>query len=252
MNGLNEMDCDDLAEMAAELALGVLTGRERAQAIMHLDRCHTCRERIRDLALTEEDLLGLLPGREPPAGFEVRVMSRLGFTGRHRRHPPGRPRWMPAAAAATIITVAAGLGGWGLRGAAPASPPAGSVAQPALHTAALTTASHQRIGTIFLYNGRTGWLYMNVGTGSGNGTIICQLEGRDGSVITVGSFRLTGGYGHWGSPEPLPPATVTGARWLPPAARPWPPPASAPRDDRPRPRDGNAVPAAAAPAPLGI
>ena len=119
---------------------------------------------------------------------------------------------MLAAAAATIIAVAAGLGGWGMRGAAPASPPAGSVAQPALHTAALTTASHQTIGTIFLYNGRPGWLYMNVDTGSGNGTIICQLEGRDGSVITVGSFRLTGGYGHWGSPEPLPPAAVTGAR----------------------------------------
>ena len=32
-------DCDDdLAEVAAELALGVLTGRERAQAVMHLDR----------------------------------------------------------------------------------------------------------------------------------------------------------------------------------------------------------------------
>jgi hypothetical protein len=35
---------------------------------------------------------------------------------------------MLAAAAATIIAVAAGLGGWGLRGATPASPPAGSVA----------------------------------------------------------------------------------------------------------------------------
>ena len=206
------MDCDDLAEVAAELALGVLTGRERAQAIMHLDRCGTCRERIRDLAVTEEELLGLLPGREPPAGFETRIMGLPGFTGRHRRHPPGRPRWMLAAVAATVIAVAAGLGGWGLRGAAPASPPAGGVAQPALHTAALTTASHQRIGTIFLYNGRPGWLYMNVDTGSGNGTIICQLEGPDGSVITVGSFRLTGGYGHWGSPEPLPPAAVTGAR----------------------------------------
>lgn len=76
---------------------------------------------------------------------------------------------------------------------------------PALHTAALTTASHQTIGTIFLYNGRPGWLYMNVDIGSGNGTIICQLEGRDGSITTIGSFRLTGGYGSWGSPEPLPP-----------------------------------------------
>jgi len=40
---------------------------------------------------------------------------------------------------------------------------------------------------------------MNVDTGSGNGTLICQLEGRDGRRITVGSFRLTGA------------ATVTGA-----------------------------------------
>ena len=119
---------------------------------------------------------------------------------------------MLPAAAATIIAVAAGLGGWGMRCAAPASPPAVSVAQPALHTAALTTASHQTIGTIFLYNGRPGWLYMNVDIGSGNGIVICQLEGRDGSVTTVGSFRLTGGYGHWGGPEPLPPAAVTGAR----------------------------------------
>jgi hypothetical protein len=49
-----------------------------------------------------------------------------------------------------------------------------------------------------------------VDTGAGNGTLICQLEGRDGRGIIVGSFRLTGGYGHWGSPEPLPPAA--GAR----------------------------------------
>ena len=159
MNGLTEMDCDDLAEVAAELALGVLTGRERAQAIRHLDRCGTCRERIRDLALNEEELLGLLPGREPPAGFETGVMGRLGFTGRHRGRSPGRPRWL-LATAATVIAVAAGLGGWGLRGAAAASPQAGSGAQPAVHTAALTTASQQRIGTIFLYTGRPGWLYL--------------------------------------------------------------------------------------------
>ena len=101
------MDCDDLTEMTAELALGVLTGRERAQASMHLDRCGTCRERIQDLALTGDELLGLLPGREPPAGFETRVMGRLGFTGRHRRHLPGRPRWMLAATAATAATIIA-------------------------------------------------------------------------------------------------------------------------------------------------
>jgi hypothetical protein len=211
LNGLNEMDCNGLAEVAPELALGVLTGRERAQAIMHLDGCDACRGYVRELAITEEELLGLLPGCEPPAGFKTRVMSRLGFAGRHHRRPPRRPQWILAAAAA-VIAAAAGLGGWGLHGAAPASSPAGSMAQPALHTAALSTASHQTIGKIFLYSGSPGWLYMTVDTGSGNGTIICQLEGRDGRMTTIGSFRLTGGYGHWGSPEPLQPATLTGAR----------------------------------------
>jgi hypothetical protein len=205
------MDRDDLAEVAAELALGVLTGRERAQAIMHLDSCRICREHIRRLAITEEELLQLLPGRAPPAGFATRIMDRLGLAGRHRRPPPGRLRWM-LAAAVSVIAVGAGLGGWGLRGAAPASPPAASIARPALRTAALTTASHQPVGTIFLDNGSPGWLYMTVDAGSGNEAVVCQLERRDGSVVTVGSFWLTGGSGHWGSPEPLPPGTVTGAR----------------------------------------
>jgi hypothetical protein len=96
LNGLNEMDCNGLAEVAPELALGVLTGRERAQAIMHLDGCDACRGYVRELAITEEELLGLLPGCEPPAGFKTRVMSRLGFAGRHHRRPPRRPQWILA------------------------------------------------------------------------------------------------------------------------------------------------------------
>ena len=107
------MDCDGLAEVAAELALGALTGRERAQAIMYLDVCGTCRERIRRLALTEEDLLGLLPGCGPSAGFETGVIGRLGFTRRHRRQPPTLPRWMLAAAAVAVVAVTAGVGGYG-------------------------------------------------------------------------------------------------------------------------------------------
>ncbi len=38
MSELNDMTCAELADVAAELALGVLTGRERAMAIAHLDR----------------------------------------------------------------------------------------------------------------------------------------------------------------------------------------------------------------------
>src|ERR1700678_3297690 len=75
---LNDMGCAGFADAAAELALGVLTGRERAEALEHLDRCPVCREHIRQLTATGEQLLRLLPAEEPPPGFETQALERLG------------------------------------------------------------------------------------------------------------------------------------------------------------------------------
>jgi anti-sigma factor RsiW len=79
MSEHNDMTCAELADVAAELALGVLTGRERAAALAHLDTCDACREEVRQLMATGEQLLELLPPAEPPAGFETRVLDRLGL-----------------------------------------------------------------------------------------------------------------------------------------------------------------------------
>ena len=122
------MGCDECAEVAAELALGVLTGRERAAALAHLDGCESCRELVRELTLTGEELLALLPSREPPAGFETRVLGRIGLSAASR--PPGRPRErmrsLLSVAAVVLALVGAGLGGWGLRAAT--APPTSSTA----------------------------------------------------------------------------------------------------------------------------
>ena len=80
MSELNDMTCAELADVAAELALGVLTGRERAMAIAHLDECDACREDVRQLMATGGQLLELLPTAEPPAGFETRVLERIGLS----------------------------------------------------------------------------------------------------------------------------------------------------------------------------
>jgi hypothetical protein len=56
---------------------------------------------------------------------------------------------------------------------------------------------------------------VNIDPGSGvaaDDTVLRQVEGADGHVITVGSFRLTGGYGYWGSPVPATSGPLTGAR----------------------------------------
>jgi hypothetical protein len=213
MSELDETSCDEMAGVAAELALGVLTGRERARAIAHLDRCETCRETVRRLTETGEGLLGLVPPREPPAGFETRVVARLGIAGPR----PKRTRRVLAVAAVALAVVGSGLGGWGLR-AATSSPAAGDARTAAsLYSAPLTTAGHLTAGTVYLYDGNPRWLYMSVRAGSANGTVVCQLISRDGHVTTLGSFRLTGGDGYWASPEHVDPDDVREARLATPS-----------------------------------
>jgi hypothetical protein len=210
MSEPNDMSCEDFGEVAAEFSLGVLTGRERAQAIAHLDECEGCREHVRQLSLTSEEMLGLLPVREPPEGFESRVMDRLGAATKRKR--PNWTRRMLTMAAVALAVVACGIGGWGLRGAVAPSPGA-STAQESLREATLLTAAHQPAGKIYLYDGDPRWLYMGVDThAKSNDTVICQLVARGGRVFTIGSFRLEGGFGAWGSPDPVAASDVTGAR----------------------------------------
>jgi hypothetical protein len=235
MSELNDMTCAEFADVAAELALGVLTGRERAEALAHLDHCEACREHVRRLTMTGEQLLGLLPSREPPAGFETRVMERLGltatpgrapaapgrigpigrFSGLIRRlrrptsqfsRPVGRPRRLLAAVAVAVGVIAAGFGGWGLHAAT--APTASSP----LSSAALLSASHRTVGEVFYYNSNPQWIYMSVNLAVQTGTVTCQLVSTDGHVTTLGSFRLANGYGSWGSPATVSDGTLAGAR----------------------------------------
>jgi anti-sigma-K factor RskA len=207
------MNCADFADVAAELALGALTGRERADALAHLGHCDACAARVGQLTTADEELLGLLPSREPPPGFETRVMERLRLTVPGPQ--PGSTRLshracrMLAAAAATVVVAAAALAGWGLHAVTP-SP------RPALSSAVLLASGHQNAGEVFLYDGEPRWMYMSVhlDTGTRTGTVICQLLSADGRVTTVGSFWLTHGYGSWGSPGWVGDGTPAGARLI--------------------------------------
>jgi Putative zinc-finger len=218
MSELNSMSCAEFHDSAAELALGVLTGRERAEALAHLDHCEACREHVRQLTMTGEQMLGLLPTAEPPAGFETRVMDRLGLAApaprpvRHRRRRPAwghgfSPRRVLAAAAVVVALLGAALGGWGLH--ASTAPAASS----SLTSAALVASNdHDHVGQVFVFNGQPRWMYMSVDLESGNDTVICQLVGADGHITTVGSFRLADGYGSWGSPAWTGDGSPVGAR----------------------------------------
>jgi hypothetical protein len=234
-----DMNCAELAEVWAELALGVLTGRERADAVAHLSRCDFCREDVRQLMETGSGLLGLLPPVEPPPGFETRVLDRLGLPPSmaqqrpavppsrdagsqqpgirrpsgpqapprrrdRRRHRASRSRRLFAAGAIAIAIAGAGLGGWGLGMGTASRPGQVSTSQIPLESAALLSASgsHQNVGQVFYYQGDPEWLYMSVDLPTGNGRVTCQVVNMDGKTSTVGSFKLTDGYGYWGTPNP--------------------------------------------------
>ncbi|MBT2400726.1 zf-HC2 domain-containing protein [Streptomyces sp. ISL-100] len=208
------MTCDRMRDLAAELALGILPAQERAQAVAHLDRCPGCRQDIEQLTLVGDGLLGLLPGTEPPVGFETRVANRMNpersATPRLRLR-----RRLRVTAAAAALAIACGFGGWAVGTSFDDAPAPSSQAQgqPVLLQAALV-AGVQEVGRIYVYPGSPGWVYMSVDLEDGGGTVRCRLERSDGTTVPVGSFSLKGGYGYWGAPAPVDPATVSGAQLL--------------------------------------
>jgi hypothetical protein len=88
--------------LAAEAALDLIGGTERAALLLHLDGCEACRELVHQLSATADDLVLLAPESEPPAGFEQRVLARLG-ADRRRRWP------VVAGAAAAVLLLVVGF-----------------------------------------------------------------------------------------------------------------------------------------------
>ena len=200
---MTPMTCAELSESSAELALGIMSGPDRARALLHLQTCTDCRTEVEQLASISDALLELVPAADPPLGFEARVAARLA--------PPSRVRprrWLPAAAA--IITgLAVGAGGWAV-GTAGRSPAV--VQRPTVLASGSFSTASKNIGRVFLYGGRPTWVFMTVDSGMRSGVVTCLLTTRHGSSIRVGSFNLSDGYGYWGAPISADPGQITGAR----------------------------------------
>jgi hypothetical protein len=100
------MRCDELHELAPEVALGTIEGEERAEALRHLSECSECRRLVEQLSGVTDELLLLAPVQEPPVGFESRVIGALDLKTRSsRRRRRGRGllhRLAPPVAAAAV------------------------------------------------------------------------------------------------------------------------------------------------------
>jgi hypothetical protein len=188
------LDCERLREVAAELALGVLPGRDRAEALAHVQECPACEVYVRELTGVGDRLIGLAPAVEPPVGFEQRVLDRIGLIRAPQRP---RPRRLAVAVAAVLVAVALGALGWVAHGALHRDVPAQD-----LMTAEVESGGHW-IGEAYAHTDTRSWVYVELSSLPANGTVSCQLRLKDGRVINVGTFPVTGGAAQWGGPAPM-------------------------------------------------
>ena len=106
-----DQGCEKYSDELAELALGVLTGRERAQALSHVESCQRCAEELEQLSRVADTVLQVAPDVEPPLGFEVRLFEKMGISDvRARRHRFRPSHWVSAAVAVAAAAAALGLG----------------------------------------------------------------------------------------------------------------------------------------------
>lgn len=218
---MTDRGCADFHLASAELALGVLPVEERGPALAHLAGCGDCRTRLRGDVAVSDGLLGLFPAHEPPIGFEQRVAARIGDDVPQRR----RPRVAVAAAVVALAMAAGAVGGGlvtsGLLGTSGSGGSGGSGGAgregPGVPAAALLDApllsGGKQVGEVYAYAGSPPWVYMAVDLAHGE-SVSCQLLRRDGSAVTIGTFRVAAGRGYWGAPSPVSSATLAGARIL--------------------------------------
>jgi hypothetical protein len=204
--------CTEVRDAAAEFALDILEPHERSAIAAHLLRCPDCRVEVDSMSAVGSRLLELIPGTEPPLGFDRRVLAQVVLAqvrprrGIGQRLGNGRSRLLAGAAAvaAAVVLVFASLG-W-FSGGKPTHTP------HAVLTAELLQGGH-RVGEVYASSGSK-WLSMTVHGASGADKVTCELVGAQGAVVPIGSFDLVDGSGSWGAPDPTGFAGVTGARLI--------------------------------------
>jgi hypothetical protein len=190
--------CEETREMAAELALGIVEGEERGRALQHLADCPDCRLKVEELSEVADELLLLAPHREPPVGFESRVLAPL--------RPPPKPRrrrWRivlaPAAAAVAAAAITVAIVSPDLRLASHYRHTLDQANGKEFESYALRGTGDTHVGTVFSYEGSPSWVHIDVDPGHRTGLTAAELVTDNGTQVPLRWFRLDpgGSSGGW-------------------------------------------------------
>jgi hypothetical protein len=190
--------CEETRALAPELALGIVEGEERGRALQHLADCPECRIKVEELSEVADELLLLAPHREPPPGFESRVLSEV--LPKRERKPRRRLRLVlaPAAAALAAVGITLAIVAPDLRLASHYQHTLDQAHGKEFESYALR-AGETHVGTVFSYDGTPSWVHIDVDAGHRSGLTSAKLVTDDGTQIPLHWFSLDAAGGSGGS-----------------------------------------------------
>ena len=195
--------CAEVRDILPEIALGVAGGDERAGALQHLAHCADCRRELDQLSEVADELLLLAPEKEPPIGFESRVLDKVTVRA--------KPRWRGVAlAAAAALVLAAVAAGTVYRAGAHDRVLAAQYENVLtrfdgeyFQTATLEGSPSGATGEVFGYQGSPSWLFVLVPGQGQDATYGITLETRLGRQMSLGTVDVSTTGGSWGKVIPV-------------------------------------------------
>ena len=200
---MNDAGCNEIRGVLPELALGIAGGEERASALQHLARCSDCRRELEEMLAVADELLLVAPERQPPPGFESRVLAQV--SERRTR------RWRTVALSAAAAIVLAGVTGGVVYRAGNRDRVVAAQYERVLdkfngeyfETATLHGSPSGAEGQVFGYQGSPSWLFVLVPGQSDDDSYDITLETRLGEQISLGAVDVNGTGGSWGKTIPV-------------------------------------------------
>ncbi len=186
---MTELSCSELRDLAAEAALDLLPGDQRALVYEHLEHCATCRGLVEGYVRTADALLVSLPPADVPEKLSARLRSAAPTTP--RRHSYVKP----VLGVAAVIVVALTVVLFGLRSTS------NHAYNPLAETGSLVSPSNGRVGSVKVDTGSDPWISMKIdGAMLADGTYRCEVLLSSNATVTLGSLTVAAGSGSWNGP----------------------------------------------------
>lgn len=195
---MSHLSCPDVEALAAELALGIAAGDDRAHALAHLARCPECRALVDEMSRAADSLLLVAPQAEPPIGFEARVLERA----RPARKRITRSALAAVAAAALLssaVTAAAvhAASAPDRRLASQYERLVKALGGKTLRAAELRALDGTVVGKVYAYDGKPSWLFLVLQDREGSGQYEVEIEPVAGDAIRLAGLTIQAGRASW-------------------------------------------------------